>query len=147
MDRDDIPPVDQVAQRTLALLEDGIPPVADLDRLLRSLAPDAIVVSPLVDAASEQVDLVKSARRLGIPVAAAIASWDNLTNKGLLRVQPDLVIVWNRAQEREAVELHGVPASRVAVTGAQPFDRWFERRPTRDAAAVRPPEGCGAASR
>ena len=61
---------------------------------------------------------------------AAIASWDNLTNKGHMRVVPDLVTVWNEHQKQEAVEYHGVPADRVAVTGAQLFDRWFGRAPS-----------------
>ena len=65
----------------------------------------------------------------------AIASWDNLTNKGLLRIEPDLVMVWNEAQRREAHEYHYIPAGKIAVTGAQLFDRWFERRVTRDRAA------------
>ena len=42
---------------------------------------------------------------------------------------PDRVIVWNETQAREARELHAVPPERVVVTGAQPFDRWFDRRP------------------
>jgi hypothetical protein len=117
--------------RVLALLERSIPTVAKLDRFLTAVAPDAIVVSPLVDAASPQVDIVKSAQRRGIPVAAGIASWDNLTNKGLLRIAPDLVLVWNDIQKREAVTLHGIPPQRVAVTGAQLFDRWFGRTPSR----------------
>jgi hypothetical protein len=66
---------------------------------------------------------------MGIPVVAAIASWDNLTNKGHMRVRPDLVTVWNEHQKAEAVSYHGVPAERVAVTGAQLFDRWFDRQP------------------
>jgi hypothetical protein len=90
------------------------------------------VVSPLIDAASDQVDLVRAARHLGIRVAVGIASWDNLTNKGLLRVAPDLVLVWNEAQKAEAVRFHGVAGDTVAVTGAQLFDRWFERAPSRD---------------
>ncbi len=114
--------------RLLAALESAIPPAAALTGFLRLHQPDVVVVSPLVDAASDQVDLVKAARALGIPSAAAIASWDNLTNKGLLRVQPDRVLVWNEAQRAEAVEFHSVQADRVVVTGAQLFDRWFERR-------------------
>jgi FkbM family methyltransferase len=31
--------------------------------------------------------------------------------------------------KREAIELHGVPADRVVVTGAQPFDHWFTWQP------------------
>jgi hypothetical protein len=119
--------------RALATLERSIPTVAALDELVATVAPDIVFVTPLVDAASRQVDVVKSAHRRGIPVAAGIASWDNLTNKGLLRVQPDLVIVWNEVQKREAVVFHGVAPERVAMTGAQVFDRWFACTPSRSA--------------
>lgn len=114
----------------LAALERAIPGSRDIEAFLRAHRPDVVLVTPLVDAGSDQVDLVKAAQALGIPVAACIASWDNLTNKGVLRVQPDRVIVWNEAQRREATEYHATPADRVVVTGAQPFDRWFERRPS-----------------
>jgi hypothetical protein len=110
-------------------VEAAIPTDPALDAVVSSLAPDVMVATPLVDFNSYQVDYVKTARRLGIPVAMAVASWDNLTNKGVLAVQPDCVIVWNEAQKREAVELHGVPPERVRITGAQLFDDWFERRP------------------
>ncbi|MBI2828462.1 MAG: hypothetical protein HYX77_04215 [Acidobacteria bacterium] len=114
----------------LAALERGIPGSRAVEAFVRAQDPDVLLVSPLVDAGSDQVDLVKAARALGVPVAVGIASWDNLTNKGLLRVQPDQVIVWNEAQRREAIEYHATPRDRVVVTGAQPFDRWFERRPS-----------------
>ncbi len=48
-------------------------------------------------------------RPRGIRTALMVHSWDNLTNKGLIHEAPDLVIVWNEAQAREAIELHGVP--------------------------------------
>ena len=114
----------------LAALERCIPGSREIEAFLRVQAPDVVLISPLVDAGSDQVDLVKAARALGVPVAVGIASWDNLTNKGLLRVQPDQVIVWNEAQRREAIEYHATPGDRVIITGAQPFDRWFERRPS-----------------
>ena len=34
-------------------------------------------------------------------------------------------------ERAEAVEMHGVPAERVLVTGAQCYDQWWERRPSR----------------
>ena len=117
--------------RVLAGLERAIPPYRPILDVLRSEAPDVLLVSPLVAAASEQVDWVKAGRAVGLRTAVGVASWDNLTNKGLLRIQPDVVLVWNEAQRREAVEYHGTPASNVAVTGAQLFDRWFERRVSR----------------
>ena len=119
------------AVRALAACERAIPTSTPLDAFLDAHRPDVVVVSPLVDTASDQVDVVRSARARGVPTVAAIASWDNLTNKGLLRVVPDMVTVWNEAQKQEALTLHGVPAERVAITGAQPFDKWFTRQPSR----------------
>lgn len=111
------------------VIEESIPTDPKIDAVVARLAPDAIVVTPLVDFVSYQADYVKTARHLRIPVAMAVASWDNLTNKGTVAVPPDRVIVWNEAQKREAGRFHGVPADRVDVTGAQLFDDWFDRRP------------------
>jgi hypothetical protein len=52
----------------------------------------------------------------------------------LIRVLPDALLVWNPVQQEEAVRFHGVPADRVLVTGAQCFDRWFDRLPSRSRA-------------
>ncbi len=123
-------PLARAISSALAIVESAIPTDPEIDRVVASLTPDAIVVTPLVDFDSYQVDYVKTARRLGIPVAAAVASWDNLTNKGIIAVQPDRVFVWNEAQKREAIELHGVRPDAVRVTGAQLFDDWFDRRPS-----------------
>jgi hypothetical protein len=115
--------------RFLAALERAIPSSPLIESFIAGQQADLVLVSPLVDAASDQVELVKSAQALGVPVAALIASWDNLTNKGALRLSPDRVLVWNEVQRQEAVTYHQVAADRVIVTGAQLFDRWFERRP------------------
>jgi hypothetical protein len=119
-------------QLALTAAERAIPVCGPIAEFLRAQAPDVLLVSPLVAAASDQVDWVKAARACGIRTAVCIASWDNLTNKGLLRIEPDLVIVWNEAQKREAAEYHYIPAEKIAVTGAQLFDRWFEKTVTRD---------------
>lgn len=119
----------------LRAAEAAVPVSRKLVEFLRRQQPDLVVVSPLVDSMSDQVDMVRAAQSLGIPCALAVASWDNLTNKGHLRVTPDAVTVWNARQKEEAVTLHGVPAERVSVTGAQLFDRWFERRPSQDRAS------------
>jgi hypothetical protein len=88
------------------------------------------VATPLVDFNSYQPDYIAAAARLGIPTAWCVASWDNLSNKGIVSRIPDRVLVWNEAQRREAIELQGVPAGRVVVTGAQTFDPWFELSPS-----------------
>lgn len=114
--------------------ERAIPSSPILESFLQSRQPDALLVTPLVTDRSTQVDLVKSAHAIGIPVGLCVASWDHLTTKGLIRVQPDLVSVWNQEQLEEAVEFHDTPRDRIVVSGAQPFDRWFRRQPTTRAA-------------
>jgi hypothetical protein len=96
---------------------------------VRELRPDVILVSPVVTigrSGARQTELTKAGRALGIPVVAGTASWDNLTSKGLIRVVPDAVTVWNDIQAHEAEFLHRIPRSRILVTGAQSLDHWFE---------------------
>ena len=114
-------------ERRLMAAERAIPVCRPIVEFLHGQAPDVLLVSPLVAAASEQVDWIRAARACGVRSAVCVASWDNLTNKGLLRVEPDLVLVWNEAQRREAREFHYMPESKVRATGAQLFDKWFER--------------------
>ncbi len=92
---------------------------------IRASSPDVVLVSPLVGLGSAQSDWVRLAAELGVPSVLPVASWDNLTNKGVLKAIPQTVIVWNEAQAREANELHGVPAAQIAITGAHTFDHWF----------------------
>jgi hypothetical protein len=119
-------------ERALMQAERAIPLCEPIVAFLRAQSPDLLLVSPLVAAASDQVDWIKAARACGIRSAVCVASWDNLTNKGLLRIEPDQVLVWNEAQRREAIDYHYITPGKVAVTGAQLFDRWFDRTPTRD---------------
>jgi len=118
------------ALKVLGVLEQAIPSSLEVERFIEASDPDVLLVSPLVLDASPQTDYVKSARALGIPSAVCVASWDNLTNKGLMREVPDSVIVWNETQLQEAVDMHGADPAQVTVTGAQPFDRWFDRPPS-----------------
>src|SRR5262249_10535252 len=118
-------------RRTLEGVERCLEPPERMIRFLEEQAPDVVLVTPLIGFGTPQADVVRAARRLGIPVCFPVRSWDNLTNKGLLREAPDLVLVWNDLQRSEAVELHGVPAERGVVTGAPAYDHWFDWRPSR----------------
>ena len=68
--------------RVLAALERGVPVSRAVARFLDQHRPDLVLVSPLVDVASDQVDVVRAARQRGLRVAVAVASWDNLTEQG-----------------------------------------------------------------
>jgi hypothetical protein len=114
------------AMRTLLR---SIPTDARIDAFLEVHRPDVVALTPLIEPGAPQAEYVRSARALGIPTALCVASWDNLTNKGLIHGTVDLVTVWNDMMKEEAVTLHGVPPENVVVTGAQPFDHWFSWEP------------------
>ncbi len=114
---------------SLGAVERAIPTCREIDDYLRARRPDLVLATPVIEFASPQVEYLKSARRAGIPSGIAVASWDNLTGKGLMRVLPDQVYVWNEIQVREAEEMHGVPPAATIATGAAKFDEWFERKP------------------
>jgi hypothetical protein len=122
------PPLTRAA---LTRLERLMPRSAIVEDYLRRHAPDVVVLASLTYSRSCQLDLLKAARDLARPVAAAIMSWDHLSSKALVHLWPDLVLVWNGVQRSEAVEMHGIPADRVTVTGAQCYDQWFTRPPAR----------------
>jgi hypothetical protein len=115
----------------LTRFERLMPASAAMVEYLRGHAPDVVVLASLTYSRSQQLDLLKAARALRLPVAAAIMSWDHLSSKALLHVVPDRVIVWNEVQAREAAEMHGIPAERIVRTGAQCYDQWFARTPAR----------------
>ena len=133
----------RLGRRTIAAqlraMNRAIPRDSAIDAYLREMRPDVFAVTPLIEPGSPQSEFLRSARGLGIRTAYCVASWDNLTNKGLIHGPVDLVTVWNHAMQREAIELHGVPARRVVVTGAAAFDHWFDWRvsATRDAFCTR----------
>ncbi len=120
--------------RVLHGVERTIPADPAIVRLVANQTPDVVLVTPLIELGSDQVEFIKAAQALGIPCGFCVHSWDNLTNKGLIHVVPDAVFVWNEAQRKEAADMHAVPASNVVVTGAPTYDQWFTRRPstTRD---------------
>ena len=121
-----------IAIRAYRGIERLMPADRGVQTFIGTHAPDLVFVSPLVTlgpSGGAQTEAVKAARALGVPVVVGVASWDHLTSKGLLRVLPDALTVWNDAQLGEAVELHRVPPARVHVTGAQSLDHWFTPAP------------------
>lgn len=128
-------PLRGLLARALDRIEEAVPRHAGVDEFIREQRPDLLLITPLIELGSPQLDYVRAARRLGVRSALCVWSWDHLSSKALIRVVPDEIIVWNEMQREEAARFHGVPPERVRVTGAQCFDRWFDRRPSRERAA------------
>lgn len=92
--------------------------------------PDVFLITPLIDLHAKQLDWLKSAKSLGIKTGLCVASWDNLSNKSLIQIEPDAIFVWNEIQQQEVVELHHIYASKIVITGAQCYDRLFGHQPS-----------------
>lgn len=120
-----------VIERILDAMDRAIPTDPALDTWIDELNPDVVLLTPLIELGTPQLDLLKSAHKQRKPTVLAVWSWDHLTSKAHIRQTPDRILVWNETQKQEAVTLHGVQPDRVVVTGAQCFDHWFNRRPSR----------------
>jgi hypothetical protein len=119
-------------EAVLRWLERSTPDDPALQTYIDGHKPDVVLLTPLIALGSSQIDYLRAARSLGIPTALCVWSWDHLSSKALIRELPDRVFVWNDTQRREARKLHRVPSSKIVVTGAQCFDKWFDRQPSRD---------------
>ena len=124
-------PATRLLAAVLSRLERAAPPAMAVREYLTRHGPDVVLLTPLIGLGSPELDYLWEAKAVGLRTVFCVWSWDNLSSKALLRAVPEAVTVWNETQRREAVELHGIPANRVVVTGAQCFDHRFDRRPSR----------------
>jgi hypothetical protein len=111
--------------RLLGLVERIAPASRDIVAALGRARPDCVVVSPTNLRYDEEVEYVKAAKALGIPTVVPVLSWDNLTTKGVLHIQPDLLLAWHHGHRDEAQSIHDVPSNRIVITGSPFFDKWF----------------------
>src|SRR5207248_1046887 len=75
-------------ERRLGAIEAMLPPDPRLEDEIRSLDCDAIVLLSRCAREGPDRDVVKIARRLGIPSAMLVWSWDNLSSKAVLTEHP-----------------------------------------------------------
>jgi hypothetical protein len=130
------PPARRMVRGALDAIDRAVPPSPAIERFLDDLKPELVIITPLIGlVASSQLDLLRSAIARGLPTAVFVWSWDHLSSKAIIRDDVDGLFVWNDAQKREAIEMHGVPPERIVVTGAQCYDKWFGRTPSRSRAA------------
>lgn len=124
----------RVLDWALRVAERAVPVDRSLVGILRDASPDLLMVTPLLGVSEHQFDILRAANHLGIRTCLPVNSWDNLSTGAELRFRPQRLLVWNAIQRHEAVADHGVSEDSVVITGAQCFDRWFERQPSRSRA-------------
>ena len=117
--------VEQWLERKLeATLIDRASPVATID-WLRKVNPAAVLAMyPFLE---QQMVTIAAARKLGVPTAAFITSWDNITTKARLIYQYDAYIVWSEWMKRELHEFYPQSRNRpVTIVGAPQYDVFFQ---------------------
>lgn len=100
----------------------GIDP--DVAALLDRYKPD-LVLTPDIVFPLDRIFL-RTAKRKGYYVIGLTRSWDNLTSKGIVQVLPDKLILHTTRMKKQAVELVGMPAQDIYVSGPPDYDRYFK---------------------
>ena len=73
--------------------------------------------------------LLKSAIKHNIRNVGMVASWDNNTTKGLMRVIPEKLLVQNEIIKDESVDIQSVPSSIIEVVGIAHYDYYKQYQP------------------
>lgn len=70
------------------------------------------------------ISLLNEAKKNKIKTIGMVRSWDNLTSKGLIRVVPNQLIVWNEIIKFEAVKFHNINISNISIIGIPHYDEY-----------------------
>lgn len=106
-------------------------PALEFDGIMQKWRPD-LVVTGTPGFNLHDVHALRSAKRLKLPTATVMLSWDNLTSKGFMNGVPDYLLVWSELMARDALEYHDFPPNRILETGAAQFDIYLEAKRTTD---------------
>lgn len=94
-------------------------------RLLKDFRPNLVFNGSHVHS-RVALPVIHAAHALGIPTAAFIFSWDNLTSQGRIFPPYDYYLVWNNAIKEQLLNIYPhVHADHVFVTGTPQFDFHF----------------------
>lgn len=72
--------------------------------------------------------LLHEAKSRKIKIVGMVRSWDNLTSKGVIRVLPDHMVVWNEIIKKEAMDYVDLQPWRVSVIGIPHYDAYVRER-------------------
>jgi len=94
---------------------------------LKRLDPLAVVVGfRNQPSAAPDLEYLATAKELSVPTIIPTPSWDMLSSKGLIEVEPDKLLVWNKEHKEQGMLHHGIRAERIKIVGAYQFDDWFD---------------------
>ena len=94
--------------------------------LFKRLKPDLVFNCSHIHGEAGELPM-KVAKRMGIPIAGFIFSWDNLTSRSRIFVPYDHILVWHEGMRRQLLGLYpNIRPEQVQVTGTPQFDFHFK---------------------
>lgn len=101
-------------------------PTKDFDALFRKLEPDLVFNCSHIH--GPQADLPMTvAKRMGIPTATFVFSWDNLTSRSRIFVPYDYFLMWDDGMKEQLLsQYRHIQPDHVIVTGTPQFDFHFK---------------------
>jgi hypothetical protein len=98
---------------------------AVLEPLMREFAP-ALLVTPSAGFFQVDVQLLREARRIGLPSMGIVTNWDHTTSKGTSGQLPNRVLAWGEVMREELEIHHDVPPENIDIVGPLHYDHYFE---------------------
>lgn len=95
--------------------------------ILDETVPDVVFSTDIFNA--YDVRLISDALKKRIKTVGMVRSWDNMTNKTILPVLPDQLIVHNQIIRQEAVFFNDFPENKIFVSGVPQFDYYVDYKP------------------
>ncbi len=88
--------------------------------LFKKYNPNSVFVTDIQN--EIDISLLIEAQSNKIYTLGMVRSWDNLTSKGLIRVIPDRLIVWNEIVRDEAIRFHDIKKDNIVIVGIPHYD-------------------------
>ncbi|RJQ32469.1 hypothetical protein C4572_01020 [Candidatus Parcubacteria bacterium] len=99
------------------------------DRLFQEIfdryKPDMVFTHTIYS--TNDLRLLKGAKRSGVSSIGMIKSWDNLTSKDPLLIKPDWLIVHNEIIKKEAIKFGNYPEEKIFISGIPQFDFYADK--------------------
>lgn len=93
---------------------------------LRALRCDIVVATSLNLRFSQQNFVVAAANRMNIPTFYPVLTWDNLSTKSFLTIQPRKIFCWDEGQRDWLTKNHFFPNENIEICGPIYFEKWFD---------------------
>jgi hypothetical protein len=93
--------------------------------LIREFSP-MLLITPSAGFFPVDVQLLREARRLGLPSMGIVTNWDHTTSKGTSGATPDSTLAWGEVMREELEIHHDLPRDRVEIVGPLHYDHYFD---------------------